>query len=93
MPKPEPAESHLGLVGGIVAAFALVLCCAGSALVAGGVLSTIGGVLRNPFVIAAGVLIIVAAVAVTFRKPRNGQAACDANARDATRDPGTGTPR
>ena len=93
MSKPEPAGSHRGLVGGIVAAFVLVLCCAGPVLIAGGVLGGIGGALCNPFVIAAGVLIIVAAVGVTLHKQHRGKVTCDPNASDTTRNPGTGTPR
>jgi hypothetical protein len=91
MSKPEPAQSHLGLVGGIVAAFALLLCCAGPALIAGGVLSGIGGVLNNPFVIAAGVLLMVTGIGVTLRKLLSGKATCDPSASDTTRDSDTGT--
>jgi hypothetical protein len=91
--KPESTESHRGLLGGIAAAFALVLCCAGPALIAGGVLSAIGGVVSNPFVVAAGVLIIIAAIGVTFQRHYRGKATCDPNAGATTRDPGTGIPR
>ena len=93
MSKPDSAESHRGLVGGIAVVFALVLCCAGPALIAGGVLSRIGGVVSNPFVIVAGVLLIVAAMSVTFYRHTRGTATCGPSAGNSTRDPRTGTPR
>jgi mercuric ion transport protein len=45
-----------------VAGLALVLCCAGPALIAGGILATIGQTLSNGFVIAVGLAIVAGGV-------------------------------
>jgi hypothetical protein len=50
------------VVGALGALFAVVACCAGPALVAGGVLGAVGGVLRNPVVITAGMVVVAVAV-------------------------------
>lgn len=60
---PTGRASWIGL-----GALALVLCCAGPALIAGGALGTIGAALGNPTVIAIGVLLIVTAIAITLRR-------------------------
>lgn len=62
---------------GIGAAVLMVACCAGPALLAGGLLSAVGRVAGNPLVIGAGVLIAVAGVvAVLTRRARGGQYCC-----------------
>lgn len=61
---PSPA-GILATLGAVVVA---VLCCAGPALLAGGALSGIGGVLRNPWLIGVGALILAAAVIYTLRQ-------------------------
>lgn len=60
---------------GIVAAVAMVTCCALPALVSAGALAVIGGALRSPLVIAAAVLVLAGAVAYALRRHHHG-AAC-----------------
>jgi len=45
-----------------------VVCCAGPALIAGGVLSTLGAVVGSPLFIAAGALLVGGAVVLTLRR-------------------------
>ena len=57
-------------VGGL----ALVLCCAGPALLAGGLLATIGRAASNGYVIALGLAILGGALVFTFnRRSRPGR--------------------
>lgn len=60
------------MVGVVVGVFALVLCCAGPALIAGGALSAIGAALRSPVVIAIGVALVLTAVSITLRRRAHG---------------------
>lgn len=53
---------------------AAVLCCAGPALLAGGALSGIGGVVRNPWLIGGGAALVVLAVAYTIVRHRQRRA-------------------
>jgi mercuric ion transport protein len=69
MATPDP-ERRIPTKGVVIGAFALVLCCAGPALIAGGVLSAIGAAVCNPIVIAFGVVLIATAVALTLRRRR-----------------------
>ena len=47
----------------------VVLCCAAPALIAGGALAGIGGFFGNPWVVGAGIaLLILAIAAMTLRK-------------------------
>lgn len=55
----------LAVAGGVLA---MVACCAGPALIAGGVLAGLGGVLTSPWLLAAGVLVVAAAVGYTLRR-------------------------
>jgi len=71
----EPGP-RVGATGAVLVGFALVLCCAGPALIAGGALSAIGGVLSNPLVIALGVMLILAAVLVTLRRRATRDLSC-----------------
>ena len=54
------------MLGVVIGVFALVLCCAGPALIAGGALSAMGTALRSPIVIAIGVAFGVTAVSITL---------------------------
>ncbi len=69
MATPDP-ERRTPTKGVVIGAFALMLCCAGPALIAGGVLSAIGAAVCNPIVIALGVMLITTAVALTLRRRR-----------------------
>lgn len=55
----------LAVAGGVLV---MVACCAGPALIAGGVLAGLGGVLTSPWLLAAGVLVVAAAVGYTLRR-------------------------
>lgn len=48
--------------------FLILVCCAGPALYISGSLGFLGGVIHNPWLIISGVLVLVAAIAVTIRK-------------------------
>ena len=63
-----------------MAVVAMVTCCALPALVSAGVLATIGGVLRNPLMIAIAGLVLAGAVAYARRLLRRsrGYAVSDA---------------
>ena len=73
------APNNSGGIGGPLAvagaALAMVVCCAGPALIAGGVLTGLGGVLTSPWLIGAGVLVIAAALGYTLRRRAAGMAA------------------
>lgn len=43
----------------VVAGLLMVVCCAGPLLVAGGALGAIGGVLRNPWLITVGAVVLL----------------------------------
>ncbi len=70
---------------GLMAVVAMVTCCALPALISAGVLATIGGVVRNPLIIAAAALVLGGAVAYALRRLRRGQgcAVSDADAEPA----------
>lgn len=59
---------------GLMAVVAMVTCCALPVLISAGILATIGGVLRNPLIIAAAALVLAGAVAYALRRLRRGQA-------------------
>ena len=67
------SERTSGAGLGVMAAVALVACCALPALIGAGLLATIGGVLRNPLIILAGVVLLVGAVGYAWRRHRRGQ--------------------
>jgi hypothetical protein len=74
---PESSGTGTGMAAaGIGAAVLVIVCCAGPALIAAGVLAGIGGFLGNPWVIAAAVVVLVAAVTAVVRRLRSGRAAC-----------------
>jgi len=67
------SERPSGAGFGVMAAVALVACCALPALIGAGVLATIGGVLRNPLIIGAGIVVLAGAVGYAWRRQRRGQ--------------------
>lgn len=62
----QPGGSGLLMAAG--AGLLMVACCALPVLIAGGVLAGIGGFLRNPWVIGAGIALLVLAVLTTTRR-------------------------
>lgn len=78
----KPQRHHRGAPGagaaglGIGAVMLMVLCCAGPALLAGGVLTAVGTWLTNPWVIAAGAVIALSAVALAVHH-RRAQTPCN----------------
>lgn len=70
-----------GLPGGRAVAgvgLLMMLCCAGPALIAGGALGVLGGAVGNPWLIAAGALVVAAAVGYTlYRRSRHRTDATD----------------
>lgn len=58
---------------GLGAAVLMIVCCAAPVLVAVGALGALGGVLGNPWVIAAAIIVLAAAV---IRRRRSGRHAC-----------------
>lgn len=63
---------------GKLAAVGLVVCCGLPLLISAGVLAAIGGVLRSPWVIAAGLALAVSATAYARARRRAGSCSCDA---------------
>jgi mercuric ion transport protein len=66
-----PSDAALGL-GAVVL---VALCCAGPALVGAGLLGALGGVLGNPLVIAAAVVLAAGAVIAALGRRRSAQRA------------------
>lgn len=63
--SPTGVRATLGVVA------VAVLCCAGPALLAGGTLAGLGGLLRSPWLIGVGALVVLAsATAVLVRRHR-----------------------
>ncbi|MEU9069863.1 hypothetical protein AB0E06_24065 [Streptomyces sp. NPDC048109] len=69
--RPSRPAGALAAVGA-----AWVVCCAGPVLLAGGALGALGGVLRNPWIIAAATAVVAAAIVVLVRRRRAGRRAC-----------------
>lgn len=67
-----------GVAGSGAAGIALLVCCATTATAAGGGLATTGGLLRSPWLIVAGVLIVAlaGAAAIVHRTGRGGFDSC-----------------
>jgi hypothetical protein len=61
---------------GLVAVLAVVVCCLTPALVAGGVLVSLGHFLRHPVIVAIGVALILATVAMAISRVRRHQQPC-----------------
>lgn len=67
----RPQHRRRGVPGaglGVGALALLALCCAGPGLLAGGVLTAVGSWLINPWMIAAGTAIAIAATALAIRR-------------------------
>ncbi len=64
--RGEDGVGVAGLAAGAVALTAL--CCAGPALLAGGVLTALGSWLTNPWVVAAGIVTAISATVVAVRR-------------------------
>ncbi|APU43430.1 hypothetical protein [Streptomyces sp. TN58] len=61
-------RSGLGEVAAAVgAALLMVACCAGPLLMAGGALRAVGGVLRNPWLITVGVVVLLMGAGYVLR--------------------------
>lgn len=65
----DQGVSH-GVLG--VGAVAMVLCCAGSALVAAGVLGAIGRMISSPVIILAALAAATGAIVAVVRRHRGG---------------------
>lgn len=65
-----------GALGGIGMVTAMVLCCAGPILVAGGTFAALGGWMRNPLVTILGAAIVAVALFSVIWRRRSGQACC-----------------
>jgi membrane protein implicated in regulation of membrane protease activity len=75
--RPDPQRSAAGMTAaGIAAALAVIVCCAGPALLAAGVLGALGGFLGNPWVIAVAAAMLAAAVTIVVWRRRAGRADC-----------------
>lgn len=80
--KREPSGAALG----VGAVFAMVLCCAGPVLVAGGAIGAIGGFLASPVVIALGISLIVCALVAAARRARTEEDRCAPQAAPTSTD-------
>lgn len=81
----DSRRSGAGL--GVLAVGALVVCCAGPALISAGVLAAVGTWLRNALVIAGAALLACGALVYALYRSRGGAATGpdpDAAARDRT---------
>ena len=67
MRRPS-GSSPTGPVLAIGVAVVAVVCCAGPALLAGGLLTGIGGAFGNPWLLGAGSMLIVAAIGYTLAR-------------------------
>lgn len=92
-PRRGSEPSGVGVAAaGIAAAFLVIVCCAGPALIAAGALGAIGGFLGNPWVIAAVLLVLAAAVTAAVRRRRAGRDACCPPAGSTRSAPGRDRP-
>ncbi|HEU5006829.1 MAG TPA: hypothetical protein VFT67_07650 [Jatrophihabitantaceae bacterium] len=69
MSEPR-GPSQAGLLATLGVVVVAVLCCAGPALLAGGALAGLGGLLRNPWLIGVGAVIVVTAISLAMRRRR-----------------------
>lgn len=65
-----------GVLRGIGVVTAMVLCCAGPVLLAGGAFAALGGWMRDPLVIIVGTAIVGVTMFSVIRRQRSGQACC-----------------
>lgn len=73
-----------GAFAGIGIVLAMVLCCAGPALVAGGALTAVGGFLGNPLVIALGIVTILSASGLVMRRRAGREECCEPDRQQAS---------
>ncbi|MEU9426257.1 hypothetical protein AB0D87_26025 [Streptomyces sp. NPDC048342] len=71
----EPSGAGTATAG-IGVALLMIACCALPVLIAGGALAGLGGVLGNPWLIAAAVVLVAAAITAIVRRRRSGRDAC-----------------
>lgn len=71
----EPSGASTAAAG-IGIALLMIACCALPVLIAGGTLAGIGGLLGNPWLIAAAVVLVAAAITAIVRRRRLGRDAC-----------------
>lgn len=65
----EKNSSELGItLTALGTGLLIVVCCAGPALIVGGTLGGLGGVLHNPWLIAAGMVGLLAAIAFAVHR-------------------------
>ena len=76
MNEPQRGSSFSGAGLGATAVFAVILCCAAPALVAGGLLASLGAVIRSPVVIALGVFVVGGTVVFAVGRRRRKSACC-----------------
>ncbi len=72
---------------GVMAAVAMVICCALPALIGAGVLATVGAAICNPLVILAGLIVLAGAVGYALRRHRRGQACAPPTTEPAATEP------
>lgn len=85
-PDRDQAPSGAGMAAaGIGATLLVIICCAGPTLLAAGAFAGVGGVLGNPWVIAAGALLLMAAVITVIRHRINRDTGPDTSG-DVNRD-------
>lgn len=77
-------ERSSGASLGVMAAVALVACCALPALIGAGVLATVGGVLCNPLIILAGIVVLAGAIGYSWRRQRRGKVCAPPNDEPST---------
>ncbi len=76
MPTPRRPSHGSGTAAAVGAALVMVVCCVGPALLAGGALGALGGVLRSPWLIAVGTLVVATAIILVVRRGRADRAHC-----------------
>ena len=74
MPNSSHRSATRSLGAGVGVALIAIVCCAGSALIAGGALAFAGGLLRKPVVLGLGLVMIAASAAVVQRRRSAGRA-------------------
>lgn len=68
MATRRTSPSVIGVLGLVGAAALLVICCAGPALIAGGVLAVLGGLLHSRWLIGAAVVMVLGTAGYLLRR-------------------------
>ena len=76
MNEPQRGISFSGAGLGTTAVFAMILCCAASALVAGGLLASLGALIPSPVVIALGVIVVGGTIVFAVGRRHRKSACC-----------------